>query len=244
MNSRLRAILRRLAGPYVGHLWSIRDRAGNRSWSQEGEDRILLRYFGLRHDGFYVDVGAHHPYRYSNTALLHRLGWRGINIDAMPGSMAQFRLHRPRDINLEIGISDQEGTSRFYVFDEPALNTFDADIAHGHQGGTYKLTATVDVRLRPLGDVLQEHAQGREIDLLSVDAEGHDLAVLRSNDWSRFRPRVVLAESVGSTIGTVHDDACAQLLTAAGYLPYAKTVNTVMYIDTSRDDAVTARQSR
>lgn len=53
--------------------------------------------------GFYVDVGAHHPMRFSNTYFFYRMGWSGINIDAMPGSMKEFKKYRRRDINLELG---------------------------------------------------------------------------------------------------------------------------------------------
>ncbi len=77
----------------------------NPSYSIEGEDRIVRSLFWEKRDtGFYVDVGAHHPFRFSNTYLFYTQGWRGINIDATPGSMRAFKKHRPRDINLEIGI--------------------------------------------------------------------------------------------------------------------------------------------
>ena len=74
------------------------------SYSQEGEDLVLARYFA-KSSLIYVDVGAHHPTRYSNTYLFYSQGWRGINIDAMPGSMDAFRRDRPRDINIEALVS-------------------------------------------------------------------------------------------------------------------------------------------
>ena len=52
------------------------------SFSQEGEDLLIDRMFDGQSVGFYVDVGAHHPTRFSNTYLLYLRGWRGINIDA------------------------------------------------------------------------------------------------------------------------------------------------------------------
>ena len=85
-------------------------RKGYRSFAQEGEDRVLFsllfKLHGGKHidNGFYVDVGAHHPYYLSNTYIFYRQGWRGLNIDAMPGSMALFEKNRPRDINLESGV--------------------------------------------------------------------------------------------------------------------------------------------
>src|SRR5690242_3324544 len=62
-----------------------------KSYSQEGEDRILHSIFETVADGFYVDIGAHHPKRFSNTYLFYQRGWRGINVDAMPGSMVRFK---------------------------------------------------------------------------------------------------------------------------------------------------------
>ncbi|MFA7355121.1 MAG: SAM-dependent methyltransferase, partial [Sulfurimonadaceae bacterium] len=72
-----------------------------KSYSQEGEDMILRRLFEQQPNGFYVDVGAHHPKRFSNTYFFYKKGWRGINIDAMPNSMELFNKIRPRDINIE-----------------------------------------------------------------------------------------------------------------------------------------------
>ena len=81
------------------------DQSSNYSYAQEGEDRILMRYFDGRKKGFYLDVGAHHPKLYSNTYLFYNQGWNGINIDAMPGSMEIFNKQRSRDINIEAAIS-------------------------------------------------------------------------------------------------------------------------------------------
>jgi hypothetical protein len=74
------------------------------SYAQEGEDMVLRRIFEDQPLGFYVDVGAHHPVRFSTTYFFYRRGCRGINIDATPGSMDAFRRLRPRDINLEVAI--------------------------------------------------------------------------------------------------------------------------------------------
>ncbi|MFN7398560.1 MAG: FkbM family methyltransferase [Sandaracinobacter sp.] len=207
-------------------------RWGERSWSQEGEDRLLLRFFEPQASGFYVDVGAHHPYRFSNTALLHRLGWRGLNIDAMPGSMKAFKRARPHDINLEIGIAKERGTAQFHVFNEKALNTFDPETARLHSRGSWRVERIIDVQLLPLAEVLdRELAPGQTIDLLTVDAEGRDLQVLESNDWSRWRPRAILAESLGSVLDGLTGDPVARFLQSKGYRSFAKLVNTVMYVE-------------
>ena len=73
----------------------------NICYSQNGEDLILNRFLENKKNGFYIDIGAHHPIRFSNTYLFYKKGWRGINIDAMPGSMDLFNKIRSRDINIE-----------------------------------------------------------------------------------------------------------------------------------------------
>ena len=82
-----------------------------KSYAQDGEDVALAAFYDTQkgYKGFYVDIGAHHPKRFSNTYFFYKKGWSGINIDAMPGSMHGFRLLRTRDINLEMGISREKG---------------------------------------------------------------------------------------------------------------------------------------
>jgi hypothetical protein len=123
------------------------DRKGHHSYSQEGEDRVLssllFKLHGGKHinDGFYVDVGAHHPFLFSNTCLFYKQGWHGINIDAMPGSMAAFQKHRPRDINLESGVGQKAEKLKFFVFNELALNTFDESLAKARCNEAWHITS-------------------------------------------------------------------------------------------------------
>ncbi|MFM6476289.1 MAG: hypothetical protein ACKPGH_22810, partial [Dolichospermum sp.] len=100
------------------------------SFSQDGEDIVIAELFNNKPEGFYVDVGAHHPQRFSNTYYFYLNGWSGINIDAMPGSMKIFDDLRPRDINLEIPISDKSEILTYYEFDETSINSFSLPLSH------------------------------------------------------------------------------------------------------------------
>ncbi|MCX6972888.1 MAG: hypothetical protein NTZ94_01095, partial [Verrucomicrobia bacterium] len=79
------------------------------SYSQFGEDTLIAEYLigknFTKRKKFYVDLGAYHPSRFSNTKLLNLIGWMGINIDPNPDSIELFNHHRPNDINLNLGIS-------------------------------------------------------------------------------------------------------------------------------------------
>lgn len=202
-----------------------------RSYAQEGEDLILRRLFEGRRRGRYVDVGAHHPERFSNTCIFYHSGWSGINIDATPGSMALFRALRPRDVNLELAIGAPGPARSFFVFDEPALNTFDPEHARLCQAHGYSVVAEVPVPIRALADVLAAHLGPQDqIDFLSVDVEGLDLEVLASNDWGRFRPACVLVETLNRDLEAVAAGATAHFLRDQGYRLFAKTVNTSFFM--------------
>ncbi len=145
--------------------------------------------------------------------------------------MRAFKSIRPRDINLQVGVSDRAGSLKYYLFDEPALNTFDEDIVASRLANTpYKLVATVEVPVERLDTLLSRHLPpDQEIDFLSVDVEGLDLAVLRSNDWARFRPRCVLVEALGVSLGDVQSGEIYRLLAGNGYELIAKTFNTLVF---------------
>ncbi len=208
------------------------DRYREASFSQEGEDRLLLRYFRGKKNGFYVDVGAHHPRRFSNTFLMYRLGWRGINIDAAPGTLTRFRRSRPRDIVIESLVSDQPMSLEFHLFSEPALNTADLDLANARIREGRVCVGRQAMFSRRLDDILSATlAVGQAIDFLNVDVEGADLAVLRSNDWNRFRPELVLAENLDSAAGVteVESSELHHFLLSQGYGLFGKLYNTCIY---------------
>jgi FkbM family methyltransferase len=209
----------------------LNDGYSTRSYSQEGEDMVLRRIFEKQERGFYVDVGAHHPKRFSNTYYFYKKGWRGINIDAMPGSIRMFNKLRPRDINLEMAISEEKKTLRYYAFNDPALSGFSRQLANQRKGqGNYKIVFEKDLQTHTLTEVLDEHLpKGQEIDFLSVDVEGLDLEVLKSNNWSTYCPRVVLVESTGNSLEEIMLSDIYKLLRDNGYQLYAKTVNTLIF---------------
>ncbi len=203
------------------------------SYAQEGEDLILQRLLDNQGQGFYVDVGAHHPKRFSNTYLLYKRGWSGINIDATPGSMRAFGRQRPRDINLEIAVANNPATLTFYIFDDPALNTFDEALAHDRNATTaFRIVDQKRIPTRRLRDILAEYLPAdRSIDVLSIDAEGFDFDVLQSNDWEKFRPRYVLVECLELTGWQSAADPVYQWMGEMEYIPVAKTVNTTIFQD-------------
>jgi FkbM family methyltransferase len=203
----------------------------NSSFSQEGEDLILSRFFELKSNGFYVDVGAYHPIRFSNTYKFYLMGWRGINIDAMPGSMRIFDEIRPDDINLEIPISDNTETLTYYIFNEPALNTFSPSEASKKDDlGNFKIVRKEQLSTQRLDTILDEHLpKDRHIDFLTIDVEGLDFKVLKSNNWDKYKPDIVLLEDLQSDIERAINSEIYNFMKLKGYKLLGRTFNTLVF---------------
>ena len=207
------------------------------SYSQEGEDLILVRLFDALPEskpGFCVDIGAHHPFRFSNTFMFYEMGWRGINVDAMPGSMAIFNSCRSRDINIEAAVSDTAENLTYYIFNEPALNGFCEKLANERDGlKTFRIIERKSIFTRTLESLLTEYLPANQhVDFMSVDVEGFDLKVLMSNDWSRYRPEILLVEDskTGNISGAVESDL-TKYLEKQEYEFCAKAVHTMFFRD-------------
>jgi FkbM family methyltransferase len=224
MNWLQRASLRVRFG-FWGRLRSDHFPSHHLSHSQFGEDMALRAIFGdHRRNGTYVDIGAHHPVYYSNTYYFYRRGWRGLNVDAMPGSMDAFRALRPRDRNLECCLAGAPGrTVTLYMFPQAALNTIDADRAHRLQSEAgERLVGTRRLATVTLAGLLDEYWIGGEIDLLTIDVEGLDEEILRSNDWARHRPFVLVFERHGLSLDRLERDSLVSYLRDRGYRVEAK----------------------
>lgn len=200
-------------------------------YSQEGEDLILKEFLSDIKNGFYVDIGAHHPIRFSNTYLFYKMGWSGINIDAMPGSMKAFKRKRPRDINLERGISGKKGFLIYYMFDEPALNSFSEGLSKERdRNSEFKIIGKKKIKTYPLSYVLDKYLpKGKVIDFMSIDVEGLDLVVLKSNDWKKFSPRYILIECIEKDIEGIQKEEIYTFLKDKGYTIVGKTYRTLVF---------------
>lgn len=223
MNSVVKKILKYLpANNFLSH----------QSYSQEGEDMILRSFYETKkkYKGFYIDVGAHHPYRFSNTLYFYKKGWRGINIEPTPTAINSFNLLRRRDINLNIGIASEKNELTFYCFNEPALNTFSKDVAKKvNSTEKYKIIKEVKVTVLPLSEILDQYIPlHTKIDFLSIDVEGYDYEVIQSNNWAKYKPEYLLVED-NINLENLLNSKMYLYLTNIGYKLIAKTLRTLIF---------------
>lgn len=205
----------------------------SRSYSQDGEDMILKALFEQKkgYKGFFVDVGAHHPVRFSNTKYFYNRGWRGINIEPTPDAIKAFKLFRKRDINLNIGIGPEKGSLTFHCFNEPALNSFSKEVSErvDRESDKYKIIKRLEIDVLPLSEVFDKYLpQGQKIDFISIDVEGLDYQVLLSNNWDKYQPEVILVEE-NIDVDEIGKSPIYQFLKEKGYKFFAKTLRTCVY---------------
>lgn len=195
---------------------------------------MVLRSFyegKKNYKGFFVDVGAHHPYRFSNTQFFYKKGWRGINIEPTPGAIKSFNIFRKRDINLNIGISNVKDKLTFYCFNEPALNGFSKEISMERDARLtqYKIIQEVEIQTLPLSDVFDQHLpKGQKIDFMTIDVEGLDLLVLQSNNWQLYKPDYILVEDK-IDFENLTSSEVYRYLKEQGYQLVSKTLRTLFF---------------
>lgn len=192
--------------------------------SQDGEEMFLREFFGDKKDGFYVDVGAYHPMRFSNTQWAYIRGWRGINIEPNVDGYKKFIWTRTLDINLNCGISETGGELSYYEFEEGALNTFCEDLVD-----TASIKRTQLIATRRLESIFEEY-HVTKIDFLDIDVEGCEMCVLNSNDWDIYRPAIVLIEQ-RMNMEDVINSAVHAYMNQKGYQAVSKYNRTVIYQD-------------
>lgn len=167
----------------------------SRNFSQEGEDLFLIDFFKDKNKGFYVDVGAFHPFRISNTYALYKKGFRGINIDISATSIDLFNFARPDDINLNVGATDKFENKIFFSKKNLSFhNTLSKSLAESDiQSEPFKKKYTIECK--PLSKIIEDTKFcKRRIDFLNIDAEGYDYQVLLGLDLKKYSPRVICIE--------------------------------------------------
>lgn len=200
-------------------------------FSQEGEDILLNHILQNKKNGFYIDVGAHHPQKYSNTYLFYLNGWKGINIEANPESFEKFNLIRKRDINLNMAITEDGRDIEFNIFNARGMSTANQNLANAYESNKeYFVEKKIQLKSKALKNILDEHMPlNTEIDFISIDVEGLDLEVLKSNNWNKYIPKWILIEDQKKNIEECLKGDIHNYLVNKNYKFIARTHNTSFY---------------
>jgi FkbM family methyltransferase len=209
-----------------------------RSFSQDGEDLMVARELGAVR--YFVDIGANDGISTSNTFYFALRGARGICFEPVAETFARLSaLYRfnPRVRCVQCGISDQNRVVEIAAADALSFVPETEDRAHTdvNRDGFIIAPKPESVCLTRFDNAAWCADLPAEIDLLSVDVEGHELPALRSIPFGRYRFRALVIETHIKLEGEYkwrHRDleAINALLGAAGYRPARETRINTLYL--------------
>lgn len=224
------------------YMWDIANKNGfGIRFGQSGEDIILQRIFKRKREGFYVDIGCFHPTRYSNTYILHELlGWKGINIDASSKAIELFKEARPNDINIHTAIGEERGKQKLHLYSDPAVSTFSRDnMKKTKKKGLARVVGEEVVDVVPLSEILDVYLpKNTHIDILDIDIEGYDMQALKTNDWEKYRPSVILIEDFSIKAQGFKESQEYKLMKELNYRFFSHAYDTSIYVDNKQDFSV------
>ena len=167
--------------------------------AQFNEDKFILSLFEKNFKGKFLDVGCYHPTRHNNTFQMYKNGWSGINIDLNPLTIELFDFFRPRDININIGISDSENEKKLYFLDEfNTQNTIDENqlnFLKNHHNIKEKEIFEKNIKTKNINMILDEY-KFYNIDFMNLDIEGHELQVLKTIDFDKIKIKYLCVEMI------------------------------------------------
>ena len=164
-----------------------------KTYSMFGEDLIISKYFKNKKKGIYVDVGCYHPLEGSNTYLLYKKGWRGVNLDVNKLSIDLFKIARKKDQNFNIAISNKVKKVKIYYRKKiNMLNTIVKKSAKINFKNGYQ---SKYIQTNSLNSVLNKlNFKNKKIDFLNLDIEGNEFEALKLFNFKKYRPKLICVE--------------------------------------------------
>ena len=161
----------------------------------ELEVSLVREFFRDTKQGFFVEVGANDPKKDSQSFHLEEAGWQGILIEPVPELADELRrVRKARVFEVACSSPDRAGQTLTLHVAGP-FSSFDPHLAVTGM----RADRTIDVKVDTLDHVLAEGGT-KQIDLMSVDVEGHELEVLSGFDFKRWKPRLILLEDHVSSL--------------------------------------------
>jgi len=205
------------------------------TFSQTGEDAIinfLFNAFKINNPS-YIDIGAYNPYWINNTAIFYyRAKGKGINIEPNPIGFQKLKKFRPRDINLNIGLSNKKGTLTYFVMDADTLNTFSEEEARKNvEKWGHKIIKTMDIPVDTIDNIIAKYSNNIYPDFMNIDAEGVEMDILERIDFIQSKPKIICLETAeyGNTDMQETDTETVNFLLTKGYFIFSNTyINTIM----------------
>lgn len=211
------------------------------SFSQSGEDNIIKYIFSTLGIDIkkctYLDLGANHAVHLSNTYSFYTQGAKGVLLEANPELAKELSEQRPDDIVINKCLSEKSGEKLdFYIMNGDGLSTTDYEAVQSFikENPTLKIERTVSVDSITINEITEKYFPQKAPDILNIDIEGMELAVLKMTDFEKFRPLVIICEMIeyrnGLTVGEKNQEII-DFMHGKNYEEFAFTGINSIFID-------------
>tara|TARA_B100000674_G_scaffold397022_1_gene341806 strand:+ start:477 stop:1172 length:696 start_codon:yes stop_codon:yes gene_type:complete len=157
----------------------------NSHYAEFAEDVMVNRILKKIKKGFYVDIGAYHPYKGSLTYNLYNRNWNGMNLDISKSSIDLFNIARPTDLNINCAVSELNGET--YYYENSPINQQNSLIPQ------YDNQKKIKIQSYKLSEILKIQ-NINSVDYINIDTEGNELEVLMGIDFSKINPTLFTIE--------------------------------------------------
>lgn len=214
----------------------------NIGFAKSGEDIQLKQLIRSDEPGVYLDIGCWHPIKASNTYYFSLRKWKGICIDPNPELKKLYKKIRPNDIFINKGISNKNGEELDYYMlengDRSSMNTFDKDflLKNNLIDKVKKIIKVPTIRLDTV--LAENYSLSERLDFFDIDVEGYDLDVLKTNNWLKYRPKIILIESHSDLVDDISSEVTLYLK-SVNYSLFGKSLihknlGNLFFIDNNR----------
>jgi FkbM family methyltransferase len=206
------------------------------SFSQCGEDLIVAHLMEALQISkpTYLDIGAHHPSRLNNTYLFYLKGSRGVCVEPDPELFAELRAKRRRDTCLKMGIGfDHRENADFYIMSSNTLSTFSKEEAQRYESyGQQRVLRVINTSLESINAVIKQYFK-KAPHFISLDTEGLDFQILKSLDFTQYRPEVFCVETLTYTENKTEQKVTAivDYMAQHSYMAIADTYINTIFVD-------------
>jgi FkbM family methyltransferase len=175
------------------------------SYTDTGEDVIFNYVFRDVKNVFYIDVGANDPWFCSATKWLYDSGrGNGINIEPLKREYNLLCEDRPKDINLNVAVGNEE--CEMILYSNFSISTFRKDytIIEHYSADRF---VPIKVPVTTLKLICDKHlAKNQTIHFLKIDVEGFERQVLIGSDLKKYRPWIIMLEATTIKNIPVHEE--------------------------------------
>lgn len=206
-----------------------------RSFSQEGEDLIINRIFNFNKikpkNIFYLDIGAGHPIRYSNTLLFYHQGAKGITVDAHYKNIFLHKFLRPKDLSFNFLLGNSTEIVEYYKFKQPELNTTSqSKVKKLAEHNIFSLDKEKIIQ-KKFNDFLNNEIKDNlsKINFLNVDIEGGELSLVKEIDWTKFKPNIICIEIANNNFNEIFESEIYRIISLREYKLFSKLYNSVIF---------------